>query len=457
MIFRQVLRQSMVAFTGLLISVGSTTAQDRQHQQPTQPAGQTLTLDQCLQIALERNPQILIAEGQVEVAQAQTYGSYTGILPTINASVINANRTTSGDRDQILEGIVIRQVPGGTRTNYFNNIALNYTLYNGGQNWNSIRRNKQLEVNSKHNVSNAENQIASNVKTQYYNLLRAIRLKEVTDEQVKLSEEQLRRSQSMYEIGSVAKIDVLQARAQLGQVRITLLNQQKAVTQTKANLNNVMGVDVHTPINPVDPIAGNTLAMMSPMSLQEATSLAFQQNPSIQRDTGGIQAANLQTKQARGGLWPTVSAGVTYSRNGVALRDVYGNYGNNWNLGLNINVRLPILNGTQTYANIQSSHAQRMIAEETLNQTKRTTLLSIRQSLLDLETSILVTKLSNENIVASDEGLRLAEERYRVGSGTLLDVFNAQVTLAGAKSNLVIAQYDYLIAQATLDQALGRK
>jgi len=305
-------------------------------------------------------------------------------------------------------------------------------------------------------VSNAENQIASNVKTQYYNLLRAIRLKEVTDEQVKLSEEQLRRSQSMFEIGSVAKIDVLQARAQLGQVRITLLNQQKAVTQTKANLNNAMGVDVHTPINPVDPIAGNTLAMISPMSLQEATSLAFQRNPLIQRDAGGIQAANLQSKQARGALWPTVTAGVTYSRNGVSVRDVYGNYGNNWNLGFNINVRLPILNGTQTYANIQSSHAQRMIAEETLNQTKRTTLLSIRQSLLDLETSILVTELSNENIVASEEGLRLAEERYRVGSGTLLDVFNAQVTLTGAKSNLVIAQYDYLIAQATLDQALGR-
>lgn len=457
MILRQILRQSFVVFTGLLMSVGPTKAQEGQHQQAPQPVGETLTLDQCLQIALENSPQILIAEGQVEVSQAQTYGSYTGVLPNITASIINGNRTTSGDRDQILEGVVIGQVPGGTRTNYSNQLALNYTLYNGGQNWNNIRRNKQLEVNSKYNVSNAENQVVGNVKTQYYNLLRAIRLKEVTDEQVKLSEEQLRRSQSMYEIGSVAKVDVLQARAQLGQVRITLFNQQKAVSQAKASLNNAMGIDINTPLNPVDPITENIMATPAPMSLGEATTMAFQQNPTIQRDTGGIQAADLQTKQAKGGLWPTVRGGVTYSRNGVSFRDVYGNYGNNWNLGFNINISLPILNGTQTYANIQSAQAQQMIAEETLNQTKRSTLLSIRQSLLDLETSRQVIGLSNENIAASDEGLRLAEERYRVGSGTLLDVFNAQVTLAQAKSALVIAQYDYLIAQGTLDQALGKK
>jgi outer membrane protein len=455
MILRQVLYQSLVIFTGLVISAGPTLAQNT--EQSNQQADETLTLAQCLQIALENNPQILIAEGQVEVSQAQTYGSYTGILPTITASIINGNRTTSGDRPQILEGVVIGAVPGGTRTNYSNQLALQYTLYNGGQNWNSIRRNKQLEVNSKYNVSNTENQVVGNVKTQYYNLLRAIRLKEVTDEQVKLSEEQLRRSQSMYEIGSVAKVDVLQARAQLGQVRITLYNQQKAVSQGKANLNNAMGIDINTPLNPVDPIDGNIMASPAPMSLTDATTMALQQNPTIQRDTGGIQAADLQTKQARGGLWPTIRGGVTYSRNGVAFRDVYGNYSNNWNLGFNINVSLPILNGTQTYANIQSAQAQQMIAEETLNQTKRATRLSIRQSLLDLETSRQVIELSNENIVASDEGLRLAEERYRVGSGTLLDVFNAQVTLAQAKSALVIAQYDYLIAQGTLDLALGKR
>jgi len=76
--------------------------------------------------------------------------------------------------------------------------------------------------------------------------------------------------------------------------------------------------------------------------------------------------------------------------------------------------------------------------------------------LLDLETAREVITLSNDNIVASEESLRLAEERYRVGSGTLLEVFTAQEALVRAKSDLAGAQYDFLIAQATLDGALGK-
>ena len=79
------------------------------------------------------------------------------------------------------------------------------------------------------------------------------------------------------------------------------------------------------------------------------------------------------------------------------------------------------------------------------------------RALLNLDTAREVISLSNDNIVAAEESLRLAEERYRVGSGTLLDVFTAQEALARAKSDLAGAQYDYLIAQATLDGALGKR
>ncbi len=415
------------------------------------------TLERCVQIALENNPQIEIARKQVESRQAAVFGSYTGVMPVINATVINANRTTSGDTPVILEGVVIREAPGSTRTNYGKGVFLRADLYNGGRNWNTIRRARQLADSEEFGRINTENQVMVDVKTRYYSLLRALRLKEVTEEQVRLNEEQLRRSQSMYEIGSVARVDVLQARAQLGGVRINLHNQENAVLRARAELTNVMGIRSDAVFRIEDPLEGGPLETVAPMSEQDALRLANLTNPAIQRDEGNIRSALLQTKMARGGLWPTVSGTISYNRSGVRFQDVYGTYDKNWRLSFGLNLSLPILNGTQTYADISQAQAQQLISEETLRQTRRTTSLTIRGALLDLNTAREVIALSNDNIAAAEESLRLAEERYRVGSGTLLDVFTAQEALARAKSDLAGAQYDYLIAQATLDGALGKR
>ena len=419
-------------------------------------AGGSYTLEQCIQIAMQNNPQIEIARKQVEVQQAAVLGSYTGVMPTLTANLVNANRTTSGDTPVIVEGVVLREAPGSTRTNYSNNVFLRMNLYNGGRNWNTIRRDRQLVDNRQLGQASTENQVTVDVKTGYYGLLRALRLKEVQEENVRLNEEQLRRTQSMYEIGSVARVEVLQTTAALGAARITLHNREKDVLQARAALANVMGFGSSEVFEIVDPLDGGALDTTASMALPEALRMADSTNPAIQRDEGGIRSAMLGTRMARGGLWPTISGSVGYSRSGVRFQDVYGTYDKNWRLSFNLNLSMPILNGTQTYAEISQAQAQQLIAEETLRQTRRTTSLTIRNALLDLDTAREVITLSNDNIVASEESLRLAEERYRVGSGTLLEVFTAQEALVRAKSDLAGAQYDFLIAQARLDGALGK-
>ena len=419
-------------------------------------AGGPYTLEQCIQIAMQNNPQIEIARKRVEVQEAALFGTYTEVMPSLNATIMGANRTTSGDRDIIVEGVVLREAPGSTRTNFRNGVFLNMNLYNGGRNWNTIRQARLETETEEFAQTSTENQVIVDVKTGYYGLLRALRLKEVTEESVRLNEEQLRRTQSMYEIGSVARVEVLQTTANLGAARINLRNQENAVLQARAGLANVMGIGSNEAFEIIDPLEGGALDTTALMSLQDALRLANLTNPAIQRDEGSIRSAMIGTKLARSGLWPTVSGNIGYSRTGVRFQDVYGTYDKNWNLSFGVNLSLPILNGTQTYADISRAQAQQLIAEETLRQTRRTTSLTIRNALLDLETAREVITLSNDNIVASEESLRLAEERYRVGSGTLLEVFTAQEALVRAKSELAGAQYDFLIAQATLDGALGK-
>ena len=445
--------------SAVLIAAGLFTPAETAYGQSAGSAANTgdpYTLDRCIQIALANNPQIEIARNQVEDRQAALFGSYTGVMPQVNATVVSANRTTSGDTPLILDGVVIREAPGSTRTNYGKGVFLRMDLYNGGRNWNTIRQARRLAESEEFGQISTESQVVVNVKTRYYGLLRALRLKEVTEEQIRLNEEQLRRSQSMYEIGSVARVDVLQTTAQLGAVRISLRNQENSVLRARAELANAMGIGSGEVFEIVDPLESRPLDTTALMSLRDALRLADLTNPAIQRDEGRIRSAMLGTKMARGSLWPTVSGTIAYNRSGVRFQDVYGTYDKNWRLSFGLNLSLPILNGTQTYAEISRARSQQLIAEETLRLTRMTTSLTIRGALLDLETAGEVIVLSNDNIAFSEESLRLAEEQYRVGSGTLLNVFTAQEALARAKYELVGAQYDYLIAQATLDGALGK-
>jgi len=454
MVIRITICKAFLIATTLMTPIGI--AQGQNSTNNTEPDNM-LTLIRCIHIALEKNPLVEIARRQVEAQQAVVFGSYSEVMPRIDATIVNANRTTSGDTPVILEGIVIREAPGSTRTNYGKGIRLTMPLYNGGRNWNSIRRNRQAVNNQEFGQINTEDQVIIDVKSGYYSLLKAMRLKEVTEEQVRLNEEQVRMSESKYEIGSVSKIDVLQARANLGNVRINLQNQKKAVLQARADLNSVMGIHPDEVFQIVDPLEQGLLNAVEPITLQAALRMADGLNPAIQRDVGGVRSALLQTKIARGGLWPTVSGNVSYNRSGIRFQDVYGTYDKNWRVAFNLNLSLPILNGTQTYADINQARAQQLIAEETLRQTRRTTSLAIRRALLDLDAASEVIALSKDNIVASEESLRLAEERYRVGAGMLLDVFTAQEALARVKSELASSQYDYLIAQARLDGALGKR
>ncbi|SVC59559.1 uncharacterized protein METZ01_LOCUS312413, partial [marine metagenome] len=239
-------------FTAGLLLTGSARAQQggSEHEQPAQGR---LNLEQCVRIALLRNSQILISQGNVQVSEAQAYGAMSNVLPRVNASLMNSSRSYLAPRDVFLQdGTFFGTQPSSSTNNVNLGFSLNQTLYNGGQSWNNIRQARQNLKNSEMGVENTKNQVIANVRDQYFNLLRTTRLKEVTGEQLKLNEEQLRRSQTMYEIGSVAKVDVLQARATIGNTRISLYNQETQVRQAKANLNTALGRYVNTPIEIVD-------------------------------------------------------------------------------------------------------------------------------------------------------------------------------------------------------------
>jgi outer membrane protein TolC len=114
-----------------------------------------------------------------------------------------------------------------------------------------------------------------------------------------------------------------------------------------------------------------------------------------------------------------------------------------------------LFNGFSDQATAEIQKANYLNKQEDLVERKRRLRAEIQQAYLGLKANQELIAINQENLVSANEDLRMAQERYRVGAGTLLEVLQAQVSVTQANSRVVNAKYDAMISQAQLQAALG--
>ena len=433
------------------------------------PPTEVLTLEQCIEMALKYNPEMAIARGKIESAQALSYGSWSQVLPAVNVSLINGSRSIQGDR-VFNQDVPVQTNPDGTVTmdrretrqagrslaNFQFNAAADFKLYDGGQAWNTIRRERQNVTNARFNLRAVRNKIAVEVIGQYYQVLKSVRLEKLYSEQVGLNEELVKQVTSLLENGLVGKADELRARAQLNRMRVEWLNQKKAVLQARSALNTTLGRYRGALLSTQRLEDRDFVPAPLQASMDEYLASARSKNFEILRDRGIAVAARISERIARGIYWPVVTGSVSYARVSSELDRVYGRFGENWGLNIGLNVSLDLLKGALPRAEYLQAQANRIIAEETLEQTINAVTLAIETAVRDFEVSREIVGMGQESIANAEEALRLVEELYRIGEGTLLDVISARVDLLKTKTDIISSQYDIVIAAAKLKHASGQ-
>ncbi len=444
----------LFVFTGLSLSIAR-----------AQTPGAPLTLEQCVQIALENNAQVLIAKRRVGIAQTNVASARSTILPRLN-STVSLGQFRSGPRTlqmdvpvgfdpetgrAIFEQREIVQ-EGFRRDNYSVRFSLNQTLYDFGQSINNIKSAAAARDATRYTFEDTRQNIIYQVHLRYYQLLKDLRLLEVFREAVRSSEEQLKRTQSMYEIGSVAQADVYRAQTTLGQDRINLLQQEFQVQNSRAALNVILGRDADAPLEIAD-IADVTVTQE--YTLEEALQIALQNNPLIHRYKADMMAASYGAKAAKARYLPVISGSLSYSRDNTDLQKVYTGFDKNYSISFGINMSLNLFNGFNDAAAVEREVLNYRIALENLKEQERQLRQRVQTALQSLEMWKQISEINQLNLRSAEEELRLAQERYRVGAGTLLELITAQVNLTRARATLVQAKYDAKVAEAELKAAMG--
>jgi outer membrane protein TolC len=303
------------------------------------------------------------------------------------------------------------------------------------------------------NYSATTNDVILGVKQAYYLYLAADALVRVREEAVKSRELLVNQARGFFEVGTRAKIDVARAEANLFSARADLIGAQNGVKIGLVNLKNAMGVD-DLPGVPVAP-ADVTRTIMPTLTLDEARRVGYLTRPELKSFDSQRKAQDQRIATARRGHLPDLVFGADVGRDGAASVGRRFAWNSVWEIGVSLNI--PIFDGLRTTNRVQeemSNYEVIRAAEESQRQ----------QIAQEVESSYFRTVEADERIKANDaalaaarENLELANGRYQVGVGTIIEVTDAQTTYTDAQTRYIQSVLDYKIAEAQLTRAMGER
>ncbi len=431
-----------------------------------QSGGRPLSLEECVSLALENNASVRKAALGVDLAGAAVLGTWSGLLPHVNAGFASG-RFIQGDRIRKMDvpvgydpqsGKVIyeqREIvqKGVERNSHYARLTLAQNLFDWGRSLTLLQQARSQERAAEQALVAAREAVVLDVYTKYFALLKAVKLLEVYREALQSAEEQLRRTQSMFELGAVAQGDVYKAKVTVGEAKINVISQQNEVRMARGNLNVAMGRNPDAELAVVEVEA---VEAPFPHTREEVLEIAIANNPELRQLRQALEASRQGVRAAKLAYLPTFSLGLTYSRDNEFFDKVYSkDLKRDYYLTLGMQVDFNLFRGfadkaavereTASYRSVQEDHADKL----------RQLALRVDQAFLYLEALHEIAEVNRTTLLAAEEDLRLAEERYRVGSGTLLEINDARVAVTRAKQIVIGTRYDSQVARATLEALMG--
>jgi len=447
-------RMKYTAFITTVVLVAAVSASGQQ---------KVLTLDQARQIALERNLSVVQAQNNVEAAQAGVLAATGNYLPTLSASAGWTRSQTDTPPGLFLNPTTNQVITTGGRTvdNTFNSsLSLNYTIFDGLSREGNYSRASSNSIATEYTASRTRQSIVFNVESAYLNVLRSGQLVKVSEENLKRDQRQLERITESNRVGALSRADVYRQQSQVASDELNVITAQNNFDKAKADLLALIGLDVNDDYTIADPTIS---AEISPAELESSASLvadfrslvqkAIEKRPDYASAMQSVEAADAGVRSARSTYFPSVDAFARYGLTGDKVSTISDRKSLTWGLSLNWS----IFDGFRTNNQLQSAQVQRKNAEISLQQTERNIGVEVKKALLDLEAARKAYEVSIKGLTSATEDRKIAEERYNLGAGTLLDLLTANAGLVNAQANKVNAVYNYIIAKRNVEYAIGER
>jgi len=398
---------------------------------------ETLTLDQALKMAKEKNGTIRSAFLQYKTTQSRERQAIGAFLPTITPSY-----QYSDVRDEVFTGSGKGVISG---TSNDSQILARWQILDSGERGWALSASRLDRESAKLGSLYTLRSTLSTVYSSYYKVLRAQDLLRVADTTVKRTDEVLNQTRAQVEQKQLAPKEILQAEADALNAQVSQFEANNSYVAALADLKALIGWDSSSG----DLAVVNPNEATQPISPDKAQVIeqGLKTRPDLQADRLSHKALRydvLKTDRAKLIDW---SLDASYTRSFSEEREE--------NRALTFLVSIPLFDGFYTKEANRQAKLSYEASQSRLTQSERTAKAEIETAYDQHKQNVARLKVAAAALAASQKNYAAAQESFKLGAGTILDVLTAEVSLRTAESNEIQARYDAIVSRVQLALASG--
>ena len=410
-----------------------------------------LTLDKAIEIALDENPTMKVAADEIALKKVAGKEAWQNLLP--EASLTGTLDHTIKAAEMKLNNQSFKM--GQDNTNTANaGLSINLPLFVP-----SVYRAMSMtktDIELAVEKSRASKQdLVNQVSKAYYQLMLAQDSYNVLQGSYKVAEDNYNVVKAKFEQGSVSEFDKISAEVQMRSIKPNLISAENAITLAKLQLRVLMGITVNVDIKINDNLTNYETAVFANQLSEEH--LGLDDNTTMKQMELNMKLLEKNVKSLRTNFMPTLSMSFSYQYQSLYNPNInFLKY--NWSnsSSLTFNLSIPLYRASN-FTKLKSNRIQMRQLDWNRIDTERKLNMQITSYRNNMTASSEQLASNKENVMQAEKAVQIAEKRYDIGKGTVLELNSSQVSLTQAQLTYNQAIYDYLVSRADLDQVLGKE
>jgi TolC family type I secretion outer membrane protein len=397
-----------------------------------------MSLESFVALAKKNNPQVRVADAAVASGVAAWKSARSRLLPQVGGTA-DASRSMSPGLASASESY------GNT---YSAGVSGQQLLFDFGKSYFSTRAGSKLVTAAREDAITSLQTVVLNAKTAYFNYLLSQMLYTAALEALSQTQAHLDQAKILFETGKQAKYTVTAAEVDVANATVNVITTKNGVKLAKVQMEVASGVTLGDSVVLTDSLVG----LEPDVTRDQALARAKDSLPQLVSLRARLEAAKLQLTSAKATLLPNLNATAGI---GYGSRNAYPDSGwqQNWNVGVSLSV--PIYQGGYLLAAVETAKASVDQAKATLDVNVQGVQSAVDQAYYGKTEAAERIAATQKLIESSQQSLELAQERFATGAAASLEVTDAELVLANAKSSHAQALYDYRAAHAKLLAAIG--
>jgi len=409
---------------------------------------QFLSAEEAVSIALQNNYSIRLSRLDEKILENNLNKGYAGFLPVVDATATQNNSITNSRQEYLSGQVNERDKAKASSLNA--GVGLDWTIFNGFRmfaGYDILKR--QLEAGRIETRLEVENAV-SNVLNLYYQLVELRQKVRMLEASVQLGRARAEIADDKLSIGAGSRLELLQARVDMNADISELLNLNDQITETTINLNLLLGRNADVAFSVED-----TIVLVSPPDLTALRLSMQQNNAGLQLNRKNLEIASLNLREIRGRYYPELGVNAGYNFNKQESESGFIKSGRSDGFNYGLTARLPILNGLNNNRDQQNAK----IRIESANLAYESFLAELDATLLSTY-SIYMNKLKNiemerQNLETALTNFDIANERYRLGELSGIEIREAQQNLLEAQDRVITLVYQARILEVEMLRLSG--